>query len=110
MTCKTIEIRDRGTFIPALAVRLDPACERDRWLMARAGFGREPESQGSYVLLFRLEDAPHDPFKHGPARTLRVAHHHVVENFDAIESGVVIDVEYLLGERLTPKESEQGTT
>ena len=107
MTCKTIEIRDRGTFVPALLVRLDPADERDSWLLARAGFGDTPEAQAAYVLLINLvKDAPYDPFGHGPTRTLQVAHRHVIEHFDAIENGQVVCVEHLLGERAEPKVSE----
>ena len=47
MTSKIIEIRDDGTFIPALAIRLGSPNERERHLLARSGFGRtfdeEPE-------------------------------------------------------------------
>lgn len=110
MTCKTIEIRDRGTFVPALLVRLDPADDRDRWLLARSGFGASAEDQRQYVLLINLvKDAPYDAFGHGAARTLRVAHHHAIECFDQIQNGAVVDVEYLLDERSEPKVSEQET-
>ena len=84
MTCKTIEIRDRGTFVPALAVRLDPADERDRWLLSRAGFGTDAADQRGYVLL-------------------------IIEHFNSVENGAVVDVEYLLGERPEPKRSEAET-
>ena len=107
MTCKTIEIRDRGTFIPALLVRLDPTDERDRWLLGRAGFGTTPEAQGSYVLLINLvKDAPYDAFGHGRARTLQVAHQHAIDHFDDLSNGQVVCVEHLLGEREEPKVSE----
>lgn len=110
MTCKTVEIRDRGTFVPALAVRLDPSDERDRWLLGRAGFGATPDAQREYVLLINLEtDAPYDAYRHGPARTLGVAHQHLIEHFDAVENGAVVDVEFLLGERAEPKHSEAET-
>jgi hypothetical protein len=110
MTCKTIEIRDRGTFVPALLVRLDPADERDRWLLSRAGFGTTPEAQREYVLLINLvKDCPYDPFGHGSARTLQVAHQHAIEAFDRLENGAVVDVEYLLDEQAEPKVSEQET-
>ena len=110
MTCKTIEIRDRGTFVPVLLVRLDPTDERDRWLLARAGFGTTPEAQGAYVLFINLvKDAPYDPFGHGPARTFQVAHRHVLEDFDALTNGQVLDVEFLLGETTAPKVSEAET-
>lgn len=107
MTCKTIEIRDRGTTVPALAIRLDPADERDRWLLARSGFGNDPEAQGRYVLLVNLvKDAPYDPYSHGPARTLREIHQHLIEHFEDIANGAVLDVEYILGETDEPKRSE----
>lgn len=110
MTCKTIEIRDRGTFVPALLVRLDPADERDRYLLGRSGFGTTAGAQREYVLLINLvKDAPYDPYGHGSARTLGVAHQHVLEHFDAIPNGAVVDVEHLLGERTEPKRSEQET-
>ena len=32
MIAKTIEIRDRATFVPALAIRLEPSNEADRFL------------------------------------------------------------------------------
>jgi hypothetical protein len=107
MTCKTIEVRDAGTFIPALAIRLDPADERDRWLLARAGFGTDAASQSTYVLLINLvKNAPYDAFGHGPARTLGVVHRHLNDHFDELGNGAVVDVEFLLGERATPKLSE----
>ena len=107
MTVKSIEIRDRGTFVPALAIRLDPSDERDRFLLARAGFGTTPEAQRAYVLLINLvKDAPYDAHAHGQARTLTVAHLHLIDNFDRVDNGAVIDVEYLLCERDAPKVSE----
>lgn len=109
MTCKTIEIRDRGTFVPALLVRLDPTDERDLYLLARCGFGNTAEAQREYVLLINLAKAPYDPYGHGPARTLGLAHRHVLAHFDDLPNGAVVDVEYLLGERIEPKRSEAET-
>jgi hypothetical protein len=110
MICKTFEVLDRGTFIGMLAIKLTPADERDRYLLARAGFGTSPESQGEYVLFLRLDEAPYDPYKHNTrARTIPFAHQHVIENFDNLENGSVICVEHLNGERPEPKQSEQET-
>lgn len=103
MTVKVVEIRDRGTLVPALAVRLDVTEEKERRLLKHAGYGDNPET---YVLLIRLTDAPYSPFAHGAARTLNVAHNYLIENFDKVEHGGVICVEHLLGERETPKTSE----
>lgn len=111
MIAKTIEIRDDGTFISALAVKLEPSCEADRYLLARSGYGTTPERQSEYVLLMRLDGGfgayncdPH--CWGGVARTMPVAHEWLLKHFDEIESGAVVDVEYILGVRSEPKTSE----
>ena len=110
MICKMLEIRDRATFIPAMAIRLCPACEADRRLLARAGFTTEAETQAEYVLLLRFnpEAMQYDPYKWVPSgsRTMTVAHRHILQHFDDLRDGAVVDVEYLLGESLVPKVSE----
>jgi hypothetical protein len=112
MICKTIEIRDRGTFIPALAVRLIPTTEQDRYLLGRAGYGTDPVQQGGYVILVRIAggngQATSDPYD-WDTRTMQAAHLWLIEHFDAIESGGVVDVEYLAGETAAPKRSEAET-
>lgn len=109
MTVKLFEIRDRGTFIPVMAVRLESPDERTRWLLASSGYGTQPEDHRRYVLLFNLvgNQAHYDPYDWGPARTLRDAHRHILDHFEELEPGQVIDVEYLLGETPAPKISEQ---
>ncbi len=109
MIAKTFELRDAGTFIPALAIALSPGCEEDRYLIARAGFGRDPESQGKHVILTRLTggSAEYDIYNWGGAgRTMQYAHKYIIENFDRLESGQVIDVEFILGMTDKPKSSE----
>lgn len=116
MKTKTLEIRDDGTFIPALAIQLSPSCEADRALLARAGYGLEPERQGEYVLLAKLTgdqcQIQHDPFAWNlrSGRTMFVAHLWLRNEgvFDRLVSGQVVDVEYLLRERETPKAPEAG--
>ena len=112
MICKTIEIRDSMTLIPAIAIKLEPGCEADRLLLARSGYGTTNESQGRYVALWPLEGLNRgristDPFDwpQNP-RTIFCAHLWLQEHFDEIESGHVVCVEYLLGERSSPKVSE----
>lgn len=112
MICKSVEIRDRATFIPALAVRLIPDTVQDRYLLARAGYGLTPERQGAYVILMRLDggnnQASWDPF-HWDTRTMQAAHAWLLDHFDEIESGGVVDVEFLAGETATRKRSEAET-
>lgn len=102
METKPIEIRDRGTFIPALAARVSPA---DGFLIARAGFV-EPA-----VILIHLQsmDCHYDPFgwPASAGRTMREAHKHIEQRWDEIAPGAVVDVEYILGETEEPKVSER---
>ncbi len=110
MIVKVLEIRDKATFIPALALRMEPENEEQRYLLARSGFGNTATRQGAYVLLMRFnEDSmQYDPYKWpGGGRTMTVAHDWIIKNFDELRDGQVIDVEYILGETLGPKESER---
>lgn len=111
MTAKTIEIRDSATFIPALAVRLEPTNESDRYLLSRAGYGKTPERQRTYILLMGLsggeDDVKCDPYDWGNNRSRFVAHQWLEHHFDEIESGAVVDVEFILKETTEPKKSEQ---
>jgi hypothetical protein len=106
-------VRDRDTFIPVLAVQLNPSCEADRYLLARAGFGRSSFEQAAYVLLARIAGgegkATCDPYDWGGSRTLQVAHDFIIKNFAGMAPGEVVDVEYILGEKPVPKISEQHT-
>jgi len=42
-------------------------------------------------------------------RTMRTAHEWLREHFDEIEDGAVVDVAFILGERVEPKRSERET-
>lgn len=49
----------------------------------------------------------YDPYAWGEhIRTFHVAHKYLAEHFEELESGAVIDVEFILGTRETPKQSE----
>lgn len=109
MQAKMFEVRDRGTFIPIIAMRLKPTCEAERYLLTRGGFGILEATQASYLLVCKMTDqqtGTTDPFGHGIGRTLRDAHRHLEKHFDELETGSVICVEFLNGERAEPKTSE----
>ena len=125
MVSKIIEIRDSGTFIPALAIRLGSPEERERYLLARSGFGRTFEDQSEYIVLCKINggepcECHIDPFSWGQnPRTMFVAHMYLLnrqqelaraiekhDGFDSLPQGALIDVEYILGIRTEPKESE----
>ncbi len=107
MIVKTLEIRDTGTFIPALAIQLDPRDGKDLFLLARAGFGASPEQQREYVVLIHLQrmQVQYDPHS-WPNRTMVVAHMHISEEFEKLPNGAVVDVEFITGDATTPKLSE----
>lgn len=120
MKTKLFEIRDSATFIPAFAFRPADALQvrptekaetivADAYLVSRSGYGTDPDC----VIFGRLElpsETRLDPYDWGTTtRTMAVAHKFVAENWDRLESGAVIDVEHILGERPEPKVSERIT-
>jgi hypothetical protein len=102
MTIKLLEIRDRHTFIPAMAVKV---CADDGYLMRRAGFGNEPMV---YLIALATEHCKYDPYN-WDNRTMRVAHLYIAQSFDSLQQGDVVDVEFILGETPAAKLSEQLT-
>lgn len=104
MRTKVFEIRDRRTFIPAIAVKLMVRDELDGYLLHRAGY----RADDGRVLLARLVDGSGrtDPYDwHN--RTMKTAHCYIDQHFDELENGAVIDVEHILGETTQPKRSER---
>ena len=111
MDARTFEIRDAGTFIPVLAVKLRPASDSDRYLLARAGYGRTPEQQADYVWLAKIDggvgQSGSDCYDWpGGCRTMQIAHDYIDRHWDELPSGAVVDVEHILGETSEPKRSE----
>lgn len=105
MEIKFIEVRDRATTIPALAISISKADGRLAW---RAGFG---EFRCIYFLNLAKAEAQYDPWSWNQerlGRTMHVAHLYVTENFEHLKSGQVVDVEYILNETDAPKEPECG--
>jgi len=104
MEIKLIEVRDRGTFIPALAIRVTSTGDvAGDWLLRRGGFSLN----GASIILIRLTDceAQYDPYDWAN-RTMQTAHVWLLEHFEQIESGAVVDVEHM-GETPAPKVSER---
>jgi len=108
MEIKTLEIRDRATFIPVIAIRPGPRNEAERYLWGRVGFGTTAARQEQYTLVGKIgiDELHYDPRRWNNAR-MTEAHMYISRNWDAIENGQVIDIEYLLGETDKPKESER---
>lgn len=112
MQTKVFEIRDRDTFMPVIAIRLeihDPMTNEAR-LLRRAGYAAEDLLAGSYVLLITLARgngrAICDPYDWG-GTTLPTAHLYIAGHWDELTSGQVIDAEFIRGESAAPKLSER---
>ena len=109
MQVKLFEVRDRATFIPVMAININlPNNDDQRYLIRRAGYGIDQ----NYVVLIKIVtmECEYDPFKWpqaGIVRTMPTAHKYIRDNFDTLNDGDVIDVEYILGETSECKISEK---
>ena len=111
MTTKVLEVRDHGTCILALAIRMESDnCPIREWFIHyRSGYPRD----GSSIMLMRLADgkATNDPYE-WPAvtrdnRTMPVAHHWIIDHWDQLADGDVVDTAFILNETDVPKRSER---
>jgi hypothetical protein len=101
---KLFEIRDRATFIPCIAIECEVTPEleeQEKYLLRRAGY------MGRCFLFGRLVGGGfHYDCYDWSDRTMRTAHEYIEKNWEKLQSGDVIDVEYILGETKEPKVSE----
>lgn len=109
MKTKVLEVRDSGTFMPALAISFDTEqpdlVPQARYLLRRAGWGHSPNAVG--LLFLEIGEFQDDRFKWGESRrTYFNAHRYIAQNFHLLHDGDVVDVQFILGETATPKASE----
>ena len=114
MLAKALELRDEGTFIALLAVDMQPTLERgsasqraQHYLLRRCGY---PCDGRPNIAITHLSANGHkcsnDPYYWG-GRTYPVAHNYIIEHWDELHDGDVIDVQFILGETKSPKVSER---
>jgi len=104
MEHKILEIRDRITYISVLAIKMEPADEVEEYYLRRDGYSRER------VTLMRLDtQTTHvNVYDWGVCcRTMQVAHEYIETHFDELQTGDVVDVEWVLSEVDKPKVSER---
>ena len=107
MITKLFEIRDRNTFIPVLATKIDHEIEAQSYLLRRAGFMKPFDPDRFYILLCRINGTEFQILPHNwSGRTMVTAHDHIVKKWEKLEDGDVIDVEFILGETKVKKVSE----
>jgi hypothetical protein len=105
MKVKAFELRDRGTFVPAIAIKLEANNDAELFLLRHAGYG-----PGKPMILLGSMNGGmfnYDAYDWGANGTKFTAHQYIEEHFDELESGQVICTEYIRGERETPKVSER---
>jgi hypothetical protein len=99
MQAKALELRDAGTFIPVLCVDMSPANEAQRYLLGRCGYSCDGQPN---ILMTRLAadgtSAWNDPYGWG-GRTFPVAHAYIIEHWEALQDGDVVDVSLRLQRR-----------
>ena len=106
---KVLEIRDAATRIDALAIRMKGCNPIQQFYFRCCGY---PEDGTSIMLMVLYTGkATNDPYEWeslglGP-RTMPVAHDWIINHFDELKDGDVVDVEFILNERLAPKISER---
>ena len=106
---KIIEIRDRGTFLSAVATVIIPDNSAEFYPVRRAGI----PVYTSYLTLTILQynETFHDQFQADVRnqRTFGVIYRHLMKSWDSHKSGDVLDVSFILNETSTPKISERLT-
>ena len=114
MEVKLFEVRDEGTFIPCVGMKLTHRTREEKFLLRRAGYAEDQIAPGysdqdePYILfgnLFGKGLLNYDAFA-WPNRTMARAHMHVITNWANLKSGDVVDVQFIHGETPAAKVSE----
>lgn len=125
MQVKVLELRDDGTFIPLVAISMDwerecpgglsedetrkalTSANAQRYLLRRCGYPCDGRPNIAIAKLAATSDPlSNDPYSWG-GRTMPVAHKYIIENWEKLRDGDVVDVEHILGEKPEPKISER---
>jgi hypothetical protein len=106
MKAKALEIRDDGTFIPALAVDMNPTTDEQVYLLRRCGYPCDGRPNILLTALYGDGMATNDPYAWG-GRTWPVAHNYIIDHWSELRDGDVVDVSFILGETPCPKVSER---
>jgi len=104
METKLFELRDRATFIPIFAMQMGSEVGSERWLLSCGGYGMD----NPLIMVGRLQGGPSNyNYYNWSDRTFSTAHKYIAKNFDSLETGDVIDVEFILGETKAKKTSQR---
>jgi hypothetical protein len=107
MLVKCLEIRDKNTFFPVICLHPVADNEAQRYLLRRDGYSAHVGEQCIIMIDAQCRGVSYDPYNWKGSRTHTVAHNYIREHWADLCDGDVIDVEFILGETLTPKTSER---
>lgn len=110
MEVKCLELRDDGTFIPVICIH--PVAENagQHYLLRRDGYRADEEEPCIIMIDAQCHGVSYDPYDWPEsARTKRTAHDYIRKHWQSLEDGDVVDVQFILGETPSPKESERIT-
>lgn len=106
MTKKYFEIRDNSAFIPVVAVDLHPTTDNETIKpIEQALVSASAYNPITTILLTTLSSelrTEHDP-SNWHNRTLETAHHYILSYWEGLDSGQVINVEFIEGDSANPE-------
>lgn len=109
MEVKLFEIRDWKTCIAAIAIKLGPRNDAEHWLLKDKCGYHIPNPTIHFGNAETMELTP-DAYHNWGSRTMGIAHLYVIEHWDRLESGDVIDVRFLQQETKEPVTSDRLAT
>lgn len=103
---KFFEIRDAATFIPVIATALSSDIYEEAYLIGCAGY-RNYEGPTAIMVTRLVDCSSANDYCEWGNRTMQTAHKYIEDHFYKLQTGAVVDVQFILGETDTPKRSER---
>lgn len=107
MEVKLFELRDRGTMVPVVAIKVAARSEAEHFLLRHSGYGLPSDLILMGGLAGGEDKLTCDPYDWGGNGTRLTAHVYIQKHWAELASGQVICTEFIRGERETPKVSER---
>lgn len=103
---KVIGVHDDATYKPMMVFKVVPENDRERRIMARAGFGDTAEKQSDYIFFYDMNhrECDYGWYRLGDKRTCGEAAPWIRTEcgFDMLPHGAFIDCEFLRGDKDEP--------
>jgi len=106
---KLLEIRDEGTKIAAMAIKMFGANKKQRQILRFSGFNQTTPDEYLVALTYvacNNRQINFDYFEWSNSRTMKAAHSYIEEHFDDLKDGDVVDAEFILKLTDKPKKAE----